>query len=458
MRVPLYLKNSVLFSSIFCVIIILISAPDLGYYKFSFFIPLVFGFCFRFTLPNHISLGPGLFMCFISLFIRYLISPLLESISKFNNHFYITFSNEDVLESILLVVFEILAIFFSLNLFNKIDVRKWMIVRVKFERYNFIIVSVIILGILSVLFNPSLLDTFSFFLNSSEISKERLKLDSAVLNVVFSISKTFLVVTLFSFYYNKYKRNDKFIYFILAAFCIALPGLFFSGSSRLSMLLPLVSGMFLLFRFFPKKRKLISVVFLNFIFFSMALLSMYKFFKAGSIQSVSTVGLTIDSQASLLSAYFAGLHNVIVGVVSERNFQDSIGFDTLLNDIFGNAMGISQYFNAENNSASKFNSMIYTDIDVFDQIIPTCIQNLYYFKGIPIFSILMLYSIVVFDKIYIYSNSIYIAYICALVAVLVGFQLPGNITHLAGSFINTFVPMCLLLVLNVLIKIKLKLR
>ena len=151
--------------------------------------------------------------------------------------------------------------------------------------------------------------------------------------------------------------------------------------------------------------------------------------------------------AHLINVYFGGIDNVSIGIQAyERNGNSII---VMIGDTFRNAMGISKYFNYPLNTSTFFNRVFYSGIntDAMDQIVPTMTQGLMYFGPVLCFipSVIMVLSICISDKIWAKTNNLYLSYLLATFATMVGWSIPGSYMHFTTKVFNLLIPMLILL-------------
>ena len=116
------------------------------------------------------------------------------------------------------------------------------------------------------------------------------------------------------------------------------PCLFYTGHSRLSLLMPLVGCMFMLVKVYREKSKQIIKIITTYGVVAILALSWFKF----NTSSVSEAEFEMADNASSINAYFGGLKNMMIGIRAYENYGSSLY--VFVNDILRNAMGISSFF------------------------------------------------------------------------------------------------------------------
>ena len=252
---------------------------------------------------------------------------------------------------------------------------------------------------------------------------------------------------MFYYFYNKHIRYGNKYYYYLSILVILYPCMFYSGHSRLSLLMPLVACIFMLVKVYREKsRKIIKLICLYGMFAILAL-SWFKF----NSSSISEAEMDMADNASSINAYFGGLKNMMIGIRAYDNYGSSL--EVFINDMLRNAMGVSSYFEGNpNNSVSIFNSSAYQDFSFTanDQICPTIIEGALCFGIFLCFipTVIMIKVISWMDKQWYKTSSLEYAYLFATIASLEGWCVPGNLMHLSTSFFNLLIPMSILIFLN----------
>lgn len=443
------LKIFILISSILSSIITFDINSD---FKLLFTIPLIYGIIYYYTITENKN-GPGFFMMNIVLYIRYVIFPPIFKISNFKCTILNNSDNSYINTALIITIIEIIFILTSYRFFSKkatanYNVNKSFFLNKKNDLISFILIS---FGLFVVLNNPSVLNTYNTILNVNTDQLSRELVGSGFELQFLSWSIAFLTLTIISISYVKYLRHDKNKYFYISSAICILNVLFYKGTSRLSLLIPLVTFMFVLIELYPNKKKHIKTTFYTIAIISMTIISSLKFF--GNIEA-NTLSSYVDLQSTtdLINAYFGGFPNVIIGVKSSFLFDHLISYKTIINDIFGNAMGISKYFDITNKSSYYFNYPIYTDlkVTVIDQIVPTIIMGYMYFGMYFCFipTVIMVYVISKFDFLFKKEFKVEYLYLYAYMSAFVGFALPGNLTHLTTLIFNFFLPLYILFRIN----------
>lgn len=415
-------------------------------------IPFFYGICFLKLLPKDMVMGAGLCMMLIVTFLRYVVYPLLFSYDRVNVNLMKYYDS-----SIALTLFEMIFIFILLNRYY--DFRKWKMfnAKLKMDKINpFVPIILLIYTIGVYFFIPMVFANKHFILNAEEINIGNDIVERSIpgfISMPVSWGNVLIVLFVFSVFYHRYIKYHSKIYFYLSIMAMMYPCLFYTGHSRLSLLMPLVGSMFMLVKVYrDKSKKVIKLIGLYGVL-AILVLSWFKF----NTDSVNSAEFEMSSNASSINAYFGGLKNMMIGLRAYDSFGYS--FEVFINDIFRNAMGISSFFvDNINNSVYLFNNSAYSDYSFMseDQICPTIIEGALCFGMLFCFipTLLMVKAISWLDKQWYKTSSLEFAYLFATIATLEGWCIPGNLMHLSTSIFNILIPVSLLIIINRKLSVK----
>tara|TARA_B110000114_G_scaffold185799_1_gene235026 strand:+ start:5092 stop:6477 length:1386 start_codon:yes stop_codon:yes gene_type:complete len=440
----------------------LISSFVAIYYKsdddftFLFIIPLIYGLWTYWYSPKTENIGVGLFMLYCTLFFRYIVFPVVFVLSAYETYIYKSFPGGLMYKSMQLFVYEMLAILASVTYFdkkykNKIKIssqNKKSFIRIPKAR-GVIIMILISLGF--IISDSSFIDKYSFFLNVEEMLNEIIEIGggNGVADSIIIWTKILLTIFLFTFFYKRYLKRKSSFYFILSIVAFIIPSLFYASSSRMSMLLPLIASLFILRNTYHKRKKIITILILSFTSFSMLILTLYKNLSNSTISSAASF-IDLDSSSNLLNMYFAGIPNIAAGISTNLKYSNNFGIDIFINDMLGSLMGLASSFPGQS-SRMFFGEYIFgANSGTYDQILPTVIQGYFYFGFIlaPIFSVIMVWFFTYLDSIVKTTRRLDYAFLIASISAIVGFAVPGSLSHLTISSVNVLLPVLLIMYLN----------
>lgn len=443
------LKKINLFASVVSSIYILIVGFNQDISTLSI-IPLIYGIAFFTIIPKNTILGSGFTMMTLVLGIRYIIYPMLLPSTYIPDFF-----RSNILPVCIITLFEIVVIMTSIRVYyiRKKRVFRWESLQIK--RVRPIIPNIlIIITLFLILFSPQAFSNIHFILNSSAIAESKVEV-SGVVTQLRIWSQIYLIIYFFSITYRKYSRTHNKLFYFISIAIFLFPALFFSGHSRLSLLMPLIACSFMLYKVYGIKAKKEIIYIFSYGATALVLLSLVKFYGVASSDSFEKMALSENE--GLINAYFGGFKNIAYGYDAFMHYGSSIMM--FFNDIFRNAMGISQFFvDNPNNSVYVFNHEIYGSLvnSTQDQICPTIIEGLLifgpFFCWIP--SAIMALSICIMDYKWAKSSSLEFSYLYAYVGALIGWCVPGNLMHLSTTIFNILIPMVILFNINDKLKLK----
>lgn len=409
-------------------------------------IPFLYGLCVVFFLPKKLLLGAGFCMMMIVSFLRYVVYPVLFSYERIENDLMQYFDS-----AVGLTLFEMFVLFILINRFY--DYKKWNIKNetLRMDKVNPIVpMALLVYSLFVYIAFPMVLNYKHFILNAEEINIGNEIIEHNIpgfISMPVAWGNVLIVLFFFYYFYSKYIKYRRKTYLYISVLVIMYPCLFYSGHSRLSLLMPLVGCIFMLVKVYQDKSKEIIKFMGLYGVFAVIALSWFKF----NSGSVSDAEFEMADNASTINAYFGGLKNMMIGIRAYENYGSSLY--VFVNDMLRNAMGISSFFEGNpNNSVTIFNSSAYLGYSFtgFDQICPTIIEGALCFSMFLCFipTIIMVKVISWMDKQWYKASSLEFAYLFATTATLVGWCLPGNLMHLSSAIFNSLIPISLLIILN----------
>lgn len=407
-------------------------------------IPFLFGTLIFIFLPSNIILGSGLLMMLFVSSMRYIIYPPLLFVDIEEYSFLLPQLEPAIYYSIC----EIFIIVITINLYyrNKNKINNLSFVRPK--KIFFLLPVLFIIVVLFIYIEiPSVYANQHFILNTSKINEELFVLPGYIV-LFLKWAEVLIVIYLFSILYNKYIRTNYYFYYIASIIVLLYPCMFYTGHSRLSMVVPICATVFMLFKLYQERSKKIVISIVTFSVIYLFILSLHKFYGEASVDVLKNE-LTLAETSSLINAYFGGMKNVMIGL----NAYDLNGSDMEIfyNDSFRNVMGLGHYFADKQNSVTLYNSSFYSrGLEIEDQICPTIIEGLLcfgsFFFFIPL--VLMVIMVLILDYRWYSSPSLEFSYLCSQVSALIGWCIPGNYMHLSSVMFNFFLPITFLIILN----------
>lgn len=297
-------------------------------------------------------------------------------------------------------------------------------------------IALVAIAVAIVIMNPSLLNEYNFAIGVEE--SDIISNYGSVHTMIISWSKMVFPLLIASFMINRYQKQPKFIYYILTVFPVLLFNLMlFKGISRNSVIVPGAASMFFLMRAFPKKHKMTSFMVSGMIVTVAIVLTLFKNSTANWVVD------TIAAQRLYLNAYFAGPNNLGDAIGAYNLYKSSFSVNTLLNDLFYNVPGISQYFDGEDRITVLFNAWKGTQ----SAIVPAIGQGLFYFGMVlsVIPELVFLWMMSKFDIKARNANNIMEVFFYSYFAVRFGYTYYQNISILISFLLGTVITLTVLL-------------
>lgn len=404
-------------------------------------LPLEFLFLFNVAVPNSLCIGGGFTIMSVVLSFRYILYPIVYVNSNY------CVDNTLFLKAIILMFIEMIAIFATIYVYYKRN----PIVSINRISPNKKVNSTIpiILGVIFLLFLLSGSDVIGkkhFIFNVAEAEDmlaDEYKINN-VLEKVILWGQLFITIFLVDFFYRKYQKWGGTRYYFCIFVVLFANCIYFSGNSRLSLLIPTMTVVAMLYKIFRSKAKNAIVLTLSVIGIVLVMMSIVKFYGVNSLTSESSNDLFSEFY---LNAYFGGINNVIYGLKTYERYGTDMSVFFI--DATKGVMGVSKYFANDLGTPNYFNFVIH-GLTAKDQIIPTVTQGLlyfgYFFFWIP--SVIMTCFVCFADRKWATTDDLQTSYCWAYVTIIVGWAIPGNLCHFFINFTNNLIPLLILIKIN----------
>lgn len=414
-------------------------------------LPLVF-VCLYFLLPmfsRYMFNNIGITIVNLTMLIRYTISPLLMSIYGVNVSIGSSTSIDSQTKAIYLMLFEMVSIIVFFSLFSKKFYNNENKIEKNIAKPNPIGWLFIILSILIAVVQPEVINRYTFIWSASELKTSDIEIGSIAFLVV-QLAQIILTISLLNFLYGIYEKKKNVIYLILSFLVVGISASFISGTSRFSIVLPLVTGLFIIYILYKNYRKII--LFCS-AFLSFLLILTSTLLKKNTISSQvgfnsSITGSSFEKLNSELQLYFSGVVNVS-HAIDTSYYYSPFQLGPIISELLRSVVFVNSLFDSQNGALNIFNEVFYNKVLVSDQILPMVGQGFLYFGPIlaPIFSIASILSVMYLDNKVHSSNSIFKKYIMTYLCVKFALFFMVNATIQISFFTNFFL---VLLVINYL--------
>lgn len=385
------------------------------------YLPLFFGIMSVIFFPKNIKLGPGMCIAVLVMILRYIVSPILFVFS--NRGQTIDLLDDNSIIAIYLMLVEMLVIMIMIRIYLPLTSKKERFIETG-KTFYFIPLLFLIISIFLSIIDPMPLSRYNFIFKGVE-QLTVTDLDGSYRGLARFLDWThkLLIVSVFYFFFKRYSKEKNNTFYLLL--CFLFTGLlvsFYTDQSRNSMLLPLFGMLFLSIKAFNRYKKRILAIFALFIFLSMSLLSLVKFFGTNKFEKEM---LDVNITYKLFDSYWGGYLEVLDGVYASDYISNKIDNMTFVNDISGSIIGFG-FLDFNNRTTVYFNEYVGSN----SRIIPTIVQGYSYF-GILFFWILtfVIFRIIfILDKAYFLSDRVDMTFLYAFVSCSLAWMHPGNFT------------------------------
>lgn len=399
---------------------------------------------------------PGMFVLNFICLMRYIIMPffiLFDQDYQIINDYFFAGIRLMVYEQIIVGVF---LIFITRYYYKKYEnVPKAHVENSISNRTGIVFKIVLLLALIVAITNPTSLSKFNFFISTGDV--EIFKYGEAVAgfnSLILDWTKLILPLLIASYFIKKYKQNRRVFFYLATVFVVLFFNLMiFTGISRNSAILPGAASLFFLIKVFPDRKKITFLLVSGMIVTVTFTLTVFKTTYLGVNEAY-----TFTSVTKYLESYFVGPRNLGIALNAKDLYGSYFNLGMLFNDLFGNAPGISQFFNLENRTSTLYNLTFHNGGDARDAIIPTTGQGLLYtgyvFSFLPL--VILIWIMAKFDGEYSKASDILSAFFMAYFALRFGFNSVQNVSIISGVIFSMILPLYTLIYINKNVRINFK--
>ncbi|WP_415363314.1 hypothetical protein L1F34_002338 [Mammaliicoccus lentus] len=446
-----------IFVSIISVVFIIFSEKEIP--NNIVFLPLCY-LLFFILIPSfskYILKNIGITVLNFSMLIRYSISPLLMSIYGVNLNTGVFLTESIQSKAINLMIYEMVLMFITFLLFQKKFYKSSTLKKletIKASNPSFSWIFVVVTSIIILIF-PEILNRYSFIWTTSQLkSKEVEGISYSFLLILVQLGHLVFTINIINLLYKYYTKNKSFLYVILSIIIVGFSSSFMVGTSRFSIILPLVTGLFTIFLIFKPYRKIIGIISFS---MSLILIILTSILKANTISGKSkgnSINESLNNLNDNLQLYFSGVSNVAHSI-NTRVIYESFNYENILPDLVRSVVFIGNLFTNYHSAIVDYNMSFYGRSGIYDQILPMVGQGFLYFGYIfaPIFSVLTIIIIMYLDKKIAENNSLFTVYILVYLCLKFALFNMGNATIQISFFTNFFVVLMIINLFNKYIRV-----
>jgi len=434
------------------VMFICIGFNELDGYRWLFLLPITYAVSFAlayiqcFTkLCGRYKFGLVLYLFNIALFLKYVLTPLAmifqQQIGTWGSAYGKwgpTPTDAILTAGILIECVEIIFAFsimcLMLRKYAKKSGLEIILERKPFNNKAFIIGFCAVAFTYIVLISPSALSLNNIFQATPNDAKE---LTHAGIVVVFKQIFLISVYLLFNdLIYRKLKSNR--LKMFLSFSCLIIYLSLIMSMSRWNLIFTAITGCYLLYVYYGKDVKNYILVLSGIVAIGFISISVLKF--SYTIASNAPLKQVLGMLFGQMQDYFSGPRLVAQSICVKSEYSNSIGLNTIVNDLFGNVPLISAFFNQDNRINVYFCHYNFGDWTNRSLLMPMIGEGYCYLPFFPWFlSIFYIIITMKFDYLAQKEHQLELKYLYVLEGCWLAFSLCLNSQTNWGHFIQVFI-------------------
>ena len=328
----------------------------------------------------------GIFLLNIFMFIKYVVAVLLICVFKnfsVPKYYAMTISNLSYYYATILIIFEMITIFFAIELFADKIYKKNVEAddaSACFSKYKIGLILFIFICISIILI---LLNRNSFIEKSLIIFSDSNSLNETIeannyLFIIFNVFKTIMMGIIINNCIVKYEHTKRKRYIVYSYLTICLYVFLNISTSRLNIILPLFFFIFLTTKKFgslAKKLNIACIVLLLLVFSSVS-----KYKNPWQYDENSKIYQSVINFSTGIQEYTSNIMPTAMGLQAIQYYNDVITIETFANDLFGSVPLISHMFNQDNRIYKLYNDYALKK-NTMSQLIPMTVSSAAYFSA-----------------------------------------------------------------------------
>lgn len=401
---------------------------------------------------NKTLMYKSLFIINLIIYIRYVLIPLLYALDSeliFRNIPNLSIINT----AIFIMIYELIITIIVINLLtkNKRITTKNIEIKSNLVGYGFLIFTLLL-----IILQPKLLTRYSFILTTDVLKSKTIEgLDSSISLLLVQLAHYILIASCIHFTYKYFSKKSRIIGLLLGICMSIFFSMFIVGTSRSSVILPLITSLLLLGDLYSEYKKRLYTFSLGIIIFIILLTTKLK------SETINNEGIinTVNNIHYQLQVYFSGVMNVAYAIDS-RNFYESFQLNSIISDLVRSIAYFGAKFTSQISALEAFNIRIYNGGLSRDHILPMIGQGYLYFGFIlsPIFIIITIILAIKLEKFYARSTSVIMKFIILLFVIRVSLYQMMNMTILISFMTNIYFPLLVISLLNLIFGRKMKIE
>lgn len=414
-----------------------------------------FGFVFLFLIfpsfSKYMFNNIGITIINFTMLLRYVISPLLMALYGSDIQMGSTVNISIQSKAVLLMLYEMTAMFIIFALLHKYFYSNDIKIRNVKSQSNIFGWIFMVISLLIIIKQPSVLGNYSFIWSASKLKTDTSSEDVTLFALLIQLAQIVFTVSILNIIHRFYEKKNSIFYLFLSFIVIFASASFITGTSRSSIIIPLVTGLFTLLVLYKKYRKLIigsSVVLCLLVIAVSTLLKQQTNVTIGTHSLYHSAG-PLENFNTDIQLYFSGLINVGHSIETS-NIIKPFDFSLIMSDLTHSVVFINNFFHQSQSALIAFNDMFYKQTGVADQILPNIGQGFVYFGTVlaPVFSVIGMIIVMFLDKMIYRSNSVFTLYILSYFCLKFSMLFMSNATILISFFTNFILILLLIAYLN----------
>ena len=403
------------------------------------------------SFSRYIFNNLGITIINFTMLLRYVVSPFLMALYGSDIQMGSTVSIDIQNKAVLLMVYEMIAMFLIFALLHKYFYSNNSKIRNVKSQSNIFGWIFIAFALLIIINQPSVLGNYSFIWSASKLKTDTANENVTLFAFLIQLAQIVFTVSILNIIHKYYEKKNSIIYLFLSFIVIVASASFITGTSRSSIIIPLVTGLFALLVLYNKYRKLIigSSLILSLLVISVStLLKQQTNVTIGSRSLYHSAG-PLENFNTDIQLYFSGLINVGHSIETSSVIRP-FDFNLIMSDLTHSVVFINNFFHQSQSALIAFNDMFYKTTGVADQIVPILGQGYLYFGTIlaPIFSVIGLIVVMFLDKMVFRTKSVFTLYILSYFCLKFSMLFMSNATILTSFFTNFILILLLIAYLN----------